>query len=64
MDWVILILGPSPPPIVGDVENKRVFADSLFFQIANELAASFIEPFAHGVIFGYIFLAAGSLIFS
>lgn len=40
------------PAVIGDKEDQGLFGEVPVFESLCELAAGFVEPFAHGVIFG------------
>jgi len=43
--------GLLDPPVVDDEDDQGVFAEAFAVDVVEELTTSFIEPFAHGVVF-------------
>lgn len=39
------------PAVIGDVDDKRLFAQSPLIETAHEFATGFVEPFAHRIVF-------------
>jgi hypothetical protein len=50
------------PAVVGAENDERVVGELPPIQLVEQCAHRFVEPFAHRVIFGKTFVAAGSLI--
>ena len=56
-------IGMLDPTIVGHVNDKGIVTQALLVQQSQQLAACFVEPFAHGVILSDVGRAIFRLIF-